>query len=80
MKHSPTGTSASPPAPEMFILHGINLGLFGKLLKNHLDMTLMDAPVSYRTSTAMLLNLILYMIALSRLTSSTVTCLMQPSN
>ena len=56
MKHSPAGINASPPAPEIFLLHGISLALSGNLSKNHFDMILIDAPVSYRAPTTMLLT------------------------
>ena len=69
IKHSLTGTSASPSGPEIFLLHGISLGLYGNLLKDHLDTTLVDAPVSYTASTTMLLTLTLYRITMPKLTS-----------
>ena len=37
-KHSPTGMSVPPPAPEIFLLHLINFGLFLNLSKNCLTL------------------------------------------
>ena len=72
MKHSPTGTSASPPASEMILLHPISFGLFCNLSK-WLEMTLMDMPVSYRASTSKLFTLTLYNITFAKFISSIVT-------
>ena len=56
-----------PSSPEMYLLHEIKLGLLSKLLKIWHDITLMDAPVSYKASTAMLFILTLYRMALPKL-------------
>ena len=66
----------SLPTPETVLLHLINFGLFFNLLKNHSDITLIDAPVSYNASIFVLFTLNLYNIALSEFTSSMVTSLM----
>ena len=64
MKHSPAGTSASPPALEMILVHLISLGLLCNHSKKHLDMTLIDTPVLYNVSTSKSLTLILYSMTL----------------
>ena len=76
MKHHPTRISVPPPAPEIVLLHLINLGLYFNLLKHHCDITLIDAPISYNDSIFILFILTLYNIALSEFTSSMVTSLM----
>ena len=68
------------PAPETVLLHLINFGLFSNLLKNHCDITLTDAPVSYNASILVLFTLTLYKIELSEFTSSMVTSLMTISS
>ena len=73
MKHSPTGTSASPPLPEILLLYFISFGLFCNLSKKCLDMTLMDAPVSHRASTSKLFALTFYKITFAKLISSIIT-------
>ena len=75
MKHYPVHTTASPPAPEMFLIQLISLGLLCILSKKCLDMTLIDTPVSYSASTSRFFTLTLYSMTLSRLTSSIVTSL-----
>ena len=72
--------SVPPPAPEIDLLHTINLGLFSNLLKNQHDITLMDAPVSYEVSTFVLFTLTLYKMALSKFTLSIVSSLMTLSS
>ena len=49
--------STPPPAPETNLLHFNNLGLFSNLLKNSHEITLIDVPVSYKASTAVLCTL-----------------------
>ena len=69
-KHSPTGESVPPPAPEIVLLHLINFGLFFNLSKNCFDITLIDTSVSYSTSTSALMTLILYKVMVSEFISS----------
>ena len=75
-KYFPTELSIPLPAPTIFLLHLINFGLFSNLLKNHCDIILLDAPVSYNASIFVLMTLILYKIELSESTSSMVMSLM----
>ena len=72
--------SFHPPAPEIFLLHLINFGLFLNLPKKLFLNTLIEAPVLYSTSTSVLLTLILYSVAVSEFTSSMVMSLMNMSS
>ena len=72
--------SVPPPYPEINLLYVTNFGLFSNLLKNQCDITLMDAPVSYKAYIIVLFTLTLYKIALFKLTSSTMTSLMTLSS
>ena len=73
MKHSLTGMSAPPPASEADLLHFINFGLFSNKFYNLCDITLMDAPVSYKASILTLFTLTLNRMTLTELTTSIVT-------
>ena len=46
MKYLPTGLRVLPPAPVIYLSHGISLGFMGSVPENHLAMQLIDAPVS----------------------------------
>ena len=73
MKHSPTGISASPPAPEMLLLHLISFGFILQSIEEMFRHDMMDVPVSYKASTSTLCTLTLYKITLSKFTLSIVT-------